>query len=67
MLTFPTAGAMNVVDAEPLDGVDFKNGVLAYITLVCCLTFSVRWPEKLTADLGHRFDYHQGRQYSARR
>ena len=28
------AGAMNVVDAEPLDGVDFKNGVLAYITLV---------------------------------
>jgi hypothetical protein len=22
---------MNVVDAEPLDGVDFKNGVLAYI------------------------------------
>jgi hypothetical protein len=25
---------MNVVDAEPLDGVDFKNGVLAYITLV---------------------------------
>jgi hypothetical protein len=28
---------MNVVDAEPLDGVDFKNGVLAYITLVCCI------------------------------
>jgi hypothetical protein len=26
---------MNVVDAEPMDGVDFKNGVLAYITLVC--------------------------------
>jgi hypothetical protein len=34
MLTLSTAGAMNVVDAEPLDGVDFKNGVLAYITLV---------------------------------
>ena len=34
MLTSSTAGAMNVVDAEPLDGVEFKNGVLAYITLV---------------------------------
>jgi hypothetical protein len=34
MLTLSTAGAMNVVDAEPLDGVEFKNGVLAYITLV---------------------------------
>lgn len=41
MLTSSTAGAMNVVDAEPLDGVDFKNGVLAYITLVCCLASSM--------------------------
>jgi hypothetical protein len=31
---------MNVVDAEPLDGVDFKNGVLAYITLVGFLAYS---------------------------
>lgn len=28
------AGAMANVDTEPLDGVDYKNGVLAYITLV---------------------------------
>lgn len=27
------AGAMANVDTEPLDGVDYKNGVLAYITL----------------------------------
>jgi protocatechuate 3,4-dioxygenase beta subunit len=42
-----TAGAMNVVDAEPLDGVDFKNGVLAYITLVRCIS-----------NLGCSFDKH---------
>lgn len=42
MLTiFLIAGAMNVVDAEPLDGVDFKNGVLAYITLVCSSDYEV--------------------------
>lgn len=26
------------VDVEPLDGVDYKNGVLAYITLVSLQT-----------------------------
>jgi hypothetical protein len=36
---------MNVVDAEPLDGVGFKNGVLAYITLV-----------RLYLNLGSSFD-----------
>lgn len=41
MLMSPIAGAMNVVDAEPLDGVDFKNGVLAYVTLVCCIAFMI--------------------------
>jgi len=77
MLTFfvITAGAMNVVDAEPLDGVDFKNGVLAYITLVM---FSS--PRRLRggwlvtlgtliADCGfsgYRHDYYQRRQLSAR-
>lgn len=30
------SGAMAVMDAEPLDGEDFGNGVLGYITLVCC-------------------------------
>lgn len=29
------AGAMPFVDTEPLDGVDYANGVLGYITLVC--------------------------------
>lgn len=28
------AGAMTLLDTEPLDGVDYKNGVLGYITLV---------------------------------
>lgn len=27
------AGVMNYADVEPLDGVDMKNGVLAYIAL----------------------------------
>ena len=30
-----TAGAMAIMDTEPLDGQDYKNGVLGYITLVC--------------------------------
>lgn len=33
--TFVLAGAMPFVDTEPLDGVDYANGVLGYITLVC--------------------------------
>lgn len=32
---FFLAGAMPFVDTEPLDGVDYANGVLGYITLVC--------------------------------
>lgn len=37
-LTF-AAGAMTVLDTEPLDGVDYRNGVVGYITLVCILDF----------------------------
>lgn len=33
--TVVLAGAMPFVDTEPLDGVDYANGVLGYITLVC--------------------------------
>lgn len=29
------AGAMSFIDTEPLDGYDYANGVLGYITLVC--------------------------------
>jgi hypothetical protein len=28
------AGAMTILDTEPLDGVDNKNGILGYITFV---------------------------------
>ena len=28
------AGAMTLLDTEPLDGVDYTNGVLGYISLV---------------------------------
>lgn len=31
--TESTTGAMTLLDTEPLDGVDYKNGVLGYITL----------------------------------
>lgn len=31
------AGAMTILDTEPLDGVDYRNGVVGYITLVCSL------------------------------
>ena len=33
MLIHAIAGVMNYADVEPLDGVDMKNGVLAYIAL----------------------------------
>lgn len=33
------AGAMTVLDTEPLDGVDYANGVLGYITLVCSFSW----------------------------
>lgn len=33
-----SAGAMTVMDTEPLDGVDNKNGVFGYITLVSYLS-----------------------------
>ena len=66
MLTLSIAGAMNVVDAEPIDGVDFKNGVLAYITLVRCPMFCCLL-NVLTKAIGHRFNYNQRRLHPARR
>lgn len=29
---------MTLLDTEPLDGVDYRNGVIGYITLVSALT-----------------------------
>lgn len=33
---------MTLLQAEPLDGVNFENGVFGYITLVCFSIFK-RW------------------------
>lgn len=59
VLTEVIAGVMNYADVEPLDGVDMKNGVLAYIALGIDTT-TIR--NGTTADfskslfLDHKFD-----------
>lgn len=56
---------MTILDTEPLDGVDYKNGVVGYITLVCILDFVFCFDVvfKANVSLGNSTNAYQERDY----
>lgn len=47
---------MTILDTEPLDGVDYKNGVVGYITLVCILDFVFCFDVVFKANVSREFN-----------